>query len=251
MELIGWNYTGRVLNKKSHQIMVDMAVQIRDNADEYKSPWNTDFQTKIAASIGIKTPGQIRTLKKFMEQVGLLRKGTLKSATITEYSNIISDEGKVIINLTEINNIVSSIDSEKCVTFTNLVEETIRLIYLKNLLKTTISNDKDEQFRPAYLFAKACKEFTQLDYFEWYFLNNFVSSENSEEQWATFVDAVNKYRNGEIRQSVIKIIRKDLSHSYILKSFENVGLVVSFEDSEKLKHYRINNSLKEIIDTLF
>lgn len=65
------------------------------------------------------------------------------------------------------------------------------------------------------------------------------------------MDAVNKYRNGKIRQSEIKIIRKDLSHSYILKSFENVGLVVSFEDSEKLKYYRINNSLKEIIDTLF
>src|SRR5699024_7742017 len=131
--------------------------------------------------------------------------------TITVYNNIMSDEGKIIINLSEINNLITSIDSKTNINFTNLVNETIKLLYLKNLLKTTISNENNEQFRPAFLFIKACKEFEELDFYEWYFLNNFVSSENSQDEWDSFVDTVKKYRNGEINQSEIKIIKNELS----------------------------------------
>lgn len=250
MNLVGWGYVGRVLNEKSHNTMVNIAIQFRDSVPQYNKVWGKDLQTLIGGAIGIKSTGQVRTFKRFMEQFGIIRNDVLNSKEVPQYNEVITDDGKVIVNLSEIRSSLLAKGEMESSKLIRLIDEAIKLLYLKNSLSAKIESKERQTFRPAFLLVKACQEFESLDKNEWYLLNNFVNSERDEEEWGRFVDSVKCYRNNQIEANDIKIISNELSHSYLLNSFENLGLVSSFEGSEMIKRYKLNEEHDDIIRAL-
>ncbi|RAN56429.1 hypothetical protein B8A33_05160 [Dolosigranulum pigrum] len=247
MYLDGWKYTGRALNKDTQDLFINMAKAIRDEPYISNSVWNNELQEKIGQTIGIKTSGQIRTLKSLMEKLGFIKEKSFNNKNAPNFNNDFSDDFKVLVYLDEILNyriqdsLIITSEEEK------IIKEIIDLIYTKNAFNLKNFNKNNEYFNPNFIIYKALLEFEYMDKIEWYMLNTFVDNNDSEKQWNEFKDNITKYRSGKINKNMIEINPNNLSQSYILNSLVNIGFLTKYKNDED-DRYKLNMKYKDLVD---
>lgn len=248
MNLSGWKYEGRIISDNlQHQIMEIIKV-LNDPIKVQNRTWGGSLQKFIGNELGI-SDGQVRTIKRMMEEFDILKTGALNHRTVPEKSNLYSGNGEVLIKLFESEELLKKKPSKD--TFEQLVKikEIYKLFYLKVLIKYTIKNRDGEKFHPAIVLLKVLRKYEYLTYWEWYLLNTIVNSDNNPEEKQKFDENIRNFRNGTMKISDLNITENVLSHSYILGNFTYVELINVEGKKENIK-ITINEKNKQIIDEL-
>lgn len=248
MDLTGWKYEGRIISDVlQHQIME--IIKILNNPDEVNNrTWGGSLQKYIGKQIGI-SDGQVRTIKRMMEEFDILKPGALNQRTIPDKSNLYSENGEVLIKLFESEELLKQKSSRDSSEQIDKIKEIYRLFYLKVLVKYTIKNKDGDKFHPALILLKALKKYEYLTYWEWYLLNTIVNSDNNPQEQLALDKYITDVRNGELKTSDLKITENVLSHSYILGNFSYVGLIKTKGKKENMI-ISINPDNSQMIDDI-
>src|SRR5690606_17148692 len=78
LELKGWEYIGRNLGGELHNQFLKITGLLRDPVFLKGRTWGGQIQQEIGDYIGI-SPGQVRTIKRMLEQLGIIPKGVLEA----------------------------------------------------------------------------------------------------------------------------------------------------------------------------
>lgn len=248
MNLSGWKYEGRIISDNlQHQIMEIIKI-LNDPEKVQNRTWGGSLQKFIGNQIGI-SDGQVRTIKRMMEEFDILKPSALNRRTVPDKSNIYSENGEVFIRLFESEELLKQKPSKDSYEQIERIKEIYKLFYLKILVKYTIRDKDGNEFHPAVILLKALKKYEYLTYWEWYLLNTIITSDNNPEEEQEFDKYITDIRNGALKASDLKITENVLSHSYILGNFAYVGLIKVEGKKENMK-ITINEKNKHIIDEI-
>lgn len=248
MNLSGWKYEGRIISDTlQHQIMG--VIKILNDPEKVRNrTWGGSLQKFIGNELGI-SDGQVRTIKRMMEEFDILKPGALNKRTIPDKSNLYSENGEVLIRLFESEELLKQKPSKDSYEQLEKIKEIYKLFYLKILVKYTIRDKDGNEFHPAVILLKALKKYDYLTYWEWYLLNTIITSDNDPEAEREFDKYLTNIRNRTLKVSDLKIIENVLSHSYILGNFAYVELIQIEGKKENMK-ITINEKNKQLINEL-
>lgn len=161
MNLSGWKYEGRIISDNlQHQIMEIIKI-LNDPEKVQNRTWGGSLQKFIGNQIGI-SDGQVRTIKRMMEEFDILKPGALNRRTVPDKSNIYSENGEVLIRLFESEELLKQKPSKDSYEQIERIKEIYKLFYLKILVKYTIRDKDGNEFHPAVILLKALKKYEYL-----------------------------------------------------------------------------------------
>lgn len=248
MELYGWKYEGRTISDKLQTQIMGIIKFLNDPSKVSNRKWGKQLQVAIGDKLGV-SDGQVRTIKRMMEEFDILKQGSLNRNTIPKREDIYSANGKFLIKLFENEELLRQSNNPNTLEELEKLKAIYKLSYLKILVKYTISTGDGKKFRPALVLLKALRKFGHLTYWEWYLLNTFVTDENNLIQEKEFDKNLTDLRKGNLKEDDLVVKENVLSHSYILNNFKYVGLINIEGTKENLK-VTINNQNKEMIDLI-
>ena len=248
MFLSGWKYEGRKISDKLHEQMLAIIEILNDSIKVGDQTWPS-LQKYISSELEV-APGQVRTIKRMMEEFGILKRGSLNAKEVPKASNIFTEQGVMLVNLLETEKLMRENPS---VNNYELVKEikSIYQLYYQKVLTDYCYRDEESVLHPLRATLKALKKFGALDYWEWYLLNTVISNDddiNEEKELEEFID---QYRHGKLQFSESDIKENQLSHSYVLGNFVYTGLVCVEGSKTKLKitlNTQFDDVIKEIIN---
>lgn len=247
---MGWKYEGRKISDSLQHQIIEIVKILNDPAKVDNRTWGGSLQKYIGKQLGI-SDGQVRTIKRMMEEFGILIPGALNQKTIPVKSNIYSDNGEVLIKLFESEELLKQKPSRDSVEQIDKIKETYKLFYLKYLVKYTIRNKDGSEFHPGIILLKALKKYEYLTYWEWYLLNTIINSDNNPEEENVMDRHITNIRNGALKISDLKITENVLSHSYILGNYAYVGLIKTEGKKESMLisiNPKNNHLIENILD---
>ena len=248
MNLSGWKYEGRIISDNlQHQIM-EITNFLNDPTKVQNRTWGGSLQKSIGAEIGI-SDGQVRTIKRMMEEFDILKPGALNQRIVPEKSKLYSENGEVLIRLFESEDLLKKKPSKGSYEQLQNIKEIFKLFYMKVLVKYTIRDKNGSSFHPAVVLLKALKKYEHLTYWEWYLLNTIISSDNNLEEEEEFDKLLSDLRHGRLKVSDLNVTENVLSHSYILGNFLYVELINVDGKKENMK-ITINKKNQKLIDDL-
>lgn len=223
-------------------------IRILNDPDKVQNrTWGGSLQKFIGEEMGI-SDGQVRTIKRMMEEFDIIKPGALNQRTVPD-KNIYTHNGEVLIKLFESEELLRQQHSEDTYEQLERIKEIYKLFYLKILVKYTIRNKDGNEFHPAIILLKALKKHEYLTYWEWYLLNTFINSDNNPEEEQEFDKYIMSFRNGSLKASELKIVENVLAHSYILGNFAYAGLIKIEGKKENMK-ITINEKNRDLIDEI-
>ena len=247
MNLYGWKYEGRIISDSLHHQIMEIIRILNDPDKVQNRTWGGSLQKYIGEEIGI-SDGQVRTIKRMMEEFDIIKPGALNQRTVPD-RNIYTHNGEVLIKLFESVELLKQKHSEDTYEQLQRIKEIYKLFYLKILVKYTIRNKDGNEFHPAIILLKALKKYEYLTYWEWYLLNTFINSDNNPEEEQEFDKYIMSFRNGSLKVSELKLVENVLSHSYILGNFAYAELIKIEGKKENMK-ITINEKNSQLIDEL-
>jgi len=244
MKLCGWPYEGRVISEQLHKQMLKIVEIICDPMIVGSRTW-PQLQPYIAAELGTAT-GQVRTIKRMMEELQILRRGALNASTIPS-EEALTKSGKTLVELMETEELMISQGAYENRDSISSIQDIYKLYYQKALANYTINLD-GHIIHPLKVTLRAIKKYGSISFWEWYLLNTLVRSDN-EEDFEKFVSAMGDIEKGKLKKSSFELVENQLSHSYILKNFAFAGLVILEGKKFELTVYP-NPKEQEIIDAI-
>ena len=245
MYLNGWKYEGRKISEQLHEQILLIIDIIKDPLIVGNKTWPA-LQPYIAKKLGI-APGQVRTIKRMMEEFGILKKGSLNAKEIPSI-DAFTDSGLTLINLFQAEKLMIEQNAIQNRATLNEIKGIYKLYYQKVLANYCYIND-NVKLHPLKATLKALDKYGYLDYWEWYILNTFIQSDDNSEEESKFDEIIKSYRNGTVHFSPEDIKENKLSHSYVLGNFEFAGLVKVDGSKYKLK-ITLNENEREIINSI-
>ena len=247
MNLYGWKYEGRIISDSLHHQIMEIIRILNDPDKVQNRTWGGSLQKFIGEEMGI-SDGQVRTIKRMMEEFDIIKPGALNQRTIPD-KNIYTHNDEVLIKLFDSEDLLRQQHSEDTYEQLERIKEIYKLFYLKILVKYTIRNKDGNEFHPAIILLKALKKHEYLTYWEWYLLNTFINSDNNPEEEQEFDKYIMSFRNGSLKASELKIVENVLAHSYILGNFAYAGLIKIEGKKENMK-ITINEKNRDLIDEI-
>lgn len=248
MNLYGWKYEGRTISDKLQAQIMGIVKFLNNPSKVSNRRWGKQLQIAIGDNLGI-SDGQVRTIKRMMEEFDILKRGSLNRNDIPKREDIYSSNGEFLIKLFENEELLRQSNNPNILEELEKLEEIYKLSYLKILAKYTISTEDGKSFRPALVLLNALIKFGHLTYWEWYLLNTIVMDENNLIQVEEFDKNIIAFRNGDLKVENLVVKGNVLSHSYILNNFKYVGLI-NIEGKKEELIVTINNQNREIIDLI-
>lgn len=222
MYLCGWKYEGRKIADKLHEQMLGIVEILNDKSKVAGRNWPA-LQKYISAEMGIE-PGQVRTIKRMMEEFGIIKKGALNACEVPEPNNIYTKNGHTFVELLATEKLMrQNLTSDNLETI-NEIKEIYKLYYQKVLVEYCY-NDGEDILHPLRATLKALKKYYYLNYWEWYILNTVVKHDDNATEEAELDRLIIEYRSGRLCFKETDIIENMLSHSYVLGNFEYAGFV--------------------------
>ena len=249
MDLYGWKYEGRTISDKLQEQIMGIIEFLNDPVKVANRKWGKELQISIGRELDI-SDGQVRTIKRMMEEFDILIKGKLNRNIVPKRETIYSENGKFLLKVFENEKLLSQSNDAESIEELKKFRKIYKLSYFKILTQYTIENEDGTKFRQAFVLLKALRKFGHLTYWEWYLLNTFITSENDKEQEEEFEEHLMSFRSGKIKESELAIKKNSLSHSYILNNFKYVGIIDVKGRKEDLK-ITINKKNKESLDLMF
>ncbi len=241
MELRGWNYEGRKITDKLHGQMMSMIEFLNDEQQTAGKDW-IGLQNDLSDRLGI-APGQVRTIKRMMEQLGILKKGALSGRNVPDRREIYSENGDILIKLLEVEKLMQEDTAVGREELIKRIRSVYRLYYQRVLVSYTCREGK-AVFHPLPITLKALKKYGHLDYWEWYLLNTLVRGDDNARQEAEFHRCITEYREGALCFEDGDLKKNKLSHVYILGNFEYAGFLTVKGSKEDMK-ITLNKEAKE------
>lgn len=246
LKLKGWKYEGRKIADKLQQQMLSIVEILNDSSRVGNKNW-TELQKYIAGELGI-TPGQIRTIKRMMEELDIIKKGVLNTSSISNTSEIYTDNGRTFVELMAIEKLMNQRgNTEDQETVREI--RTIYCLHYQKVLAAYTYKQNGRTLHPLRATLKAVKKFGYLDFWEWYLLNTIIQTDEDEEEEVRLEKIISDYRAGEINSQVMDITENRLSHVYVLGNYEYAGLVCVKGNNQRLK-VTLNHDYDEIIDEI-
>lgn len=112
MNLTGWDYVGRNINDSLHRQFKVIVDCLSDPDFVNRRTWGIEIQHDLAIRLGT-SPGQIRTIKRVCEDVGLLEKGSLNGTDIPSHRNIITNAGDIVYRANNLEQLCEGIEDDK------------------------------------------------------------------------------------------------------------------------------------------
>ncbi len=243
MYLRGWKYEGRKISDKLHEQILSIVDILNDPYKVGDRNW-PELQKYISDELGIAT-GQVRTIKRMMEEFDIVKRGALNASSVPVASEVFSDNGKTLIELIATENLMSKNLTSDNVAAIKEIKEIYKLYYQKTLTGYKLIEDGNV-LHPLRATLKALNEFGHLNYWEWYLLNTIIRKDNDTKAEQELRDCISRYRQGALAFSDSDIIENQLSHSYVLGNFEYAGFVTVEGSKTRLK-IKTNRDAEEII----
>ena len=249
MDLHGWKYVGRKISPEFHKSVVVFDEFFRDSFKVANRTWPA-IQKDLAQILCV-APGQIRTIKSLMEEVGILRKGSLNMKEVPSISNIYTQDGKNIIDLLKTKIILQKKQKLQDTDNISKIDQVIRLLYLKAMGRVVII-DTTNRLHPLRATLKALLKYRSLDKIEWYLLNTIVKNDDNFAEEELLSEKIKLYRDGQLNISQLNIKSQALSHSYILGNYEYTGIIKKqkLDDENKMFLILPNQNMKKYIDEI-
>ncbi|OCA97840.1 hypothetical protein [Clostridium beijerinckii] len=246
MDLYGWKYEGRKISDKLHEQILVMIGILNDPEKVEGRKWPA-LQKIISSELGVAT-GQVRTIKRTMEEFGILKKGSLNANDVPDGKNIFTKSGITLIDLLATEELMRKKHDKESEEQIREIRNIYKLYYQKVLSNYTYVED-GKVLHPLRATLKALKKFEYLDYWEWYLLNTVIRQDDNKEEESELEECIINYRAGKLQFKESDLIENMLSHSYVLGNFEYSGLIRIVGTKEKLK-ITLNNDENEIIEEI-
>lgn len=246
MYLRGWKYEGRKISDKLHNQILQVIEVLNDPKQVVDNKW-PDLQIYLSKKMGV-APGQIRTIKRVMEAFGILKKGKLNCNTIPKPNDIFTDDGRLLIDLLEIEKLMRLTPSQDNIdTIKNI--KSIYQLYYQKMLKKYSYNDSGNTLHPLRATLKVLRRYESLDYWEWYLMNTVINNDDDLNEEKKFDELIKMYRSGKLIFNRHDLIENQLSHSYVLGNFAYTGLICLSGSKTNLK-ITLNEKFKDVIDEI-
>lgn len=244
MYLCGWKYEGRKISDKLHDQILEMIGIFNDPTQVAGRRW-PELQKYISAKLGI-APGQVRTIKRMMEEFGILKKGVLNATEVPDADKIYAEGGKTLIKLLDAEKLMRENQRADNASLMRKVKD-IYQIYYQQVFAAYSYREDGKLLHPLRATLKAVKKFDYLDYWEWYLLNTVISMDDDQEEEAELERLIEEYRKGELKLKESDIAENMLSHSYVLGNFEYAGFV-HVKGSKPCMKITLNSEAEEVIE---
>ena len=246
MYLSGWKYEGRKITDKLHEQMLGIIEILNDESQVAGRNWPA-LQKYISAEMGI-APGQVRTIKRMMEEFGIVKKGALNASEVPEPNNIYTKSGHTLVELLATEKLMrQNLTSDNLETIKEIKE--IYKLYYRKVLTEYCYNDGGDLLHPLRATLKAVEKYGYLNYWEWYILNTVIRNDDDAAEEAELDRLIKEYRSGQLRFKETDITENMLSHSYVLGNFEYAGLVCVEGSKPNLK-ITLNKDEMKIIEEI-
>lgn len=246
MKLSGWKYEGRKISDKLHEQMLGIMEILNDEKQVAGKNWPA-LQKDISSRLGIAT-GQVRTIKRMMEEFGILKKGALNANKVPNAKEIYAENGRTLVELLETEKLMRENHAAGNAELMKEIKSIYKLYY-QQVLVNYFYNDGGKILHPLRATLKALKKYGQLNYWEWYLLNTVIRSGDNGKEEAELDKLIKEHRSGQLRFKHGDIIENMLSHSYVLGNFEYVGFVCVKGSKETIR-ITLNKDAQEIIDEI-
>ena len=183
----------------------------------------------MAEELGTK-PGQIRTIKRMMEEFGILKKGVLKSSEIPDREQIYTEDGRLLLELLEMEQLMS-----QCLTEAH--RQQMGVLQEKGML------------HPLKATLKALEEYEYLDYWEWYLLNTVIRRDDDVGQEEELGRLIEEYRAGKLSFGAGAIVENKLSHIYVPGNFAYGGFLLEEGNHLDLR-LTLNGEYRELAEKI-
>lgn len=243
MNLYGWKYEGRKISDKLHEQILEIIEILNDPNKVNGNKWRA-VQTTISNEIGVTT-GQVRTIKRMMEEFKILKKGSLNAIDIPEEKNLYTSSGRLLVDLLATEKLMKYKPDKGNHEQIKEIKDIYKLYYQK-VLAGYCYNDNGYILHPLRATLKAIKKFGYLDYWEWYILNTTIRQDDDKTEEEELETSIKNYRDGLIKFDETSIKENTLSHSYVLGNFKYAGFVCVTGTKEKIK-ITLNKEEEEII----
>lgn len=97
VQLKEWKYEGCKIADKLQEQILSIVEILNDSSIVGNKNW-LELQKYIAGELGITT-GQVRTIKRMMEELDIIKKGVLNAYSIPNEAVIYTDNGKTFVEL--------------------------------------------------------------------------------------------------------------------------------------------------------
>lgn len=246
MQLRGWKYEGRKISDKLHEQILVIVDILNDSSKVGNKNW-PELQTYIAKELGITT-GQVRTIKRMMEELDIVKKGALNARNIPDASIIYTDNGKTFVELMAAERLMKQKpDSDNLKTMREI--KNIYRLYYQKVLSAYTYNQNGSILHPLKATLKAVRKYEYLDYWEWYLLNTIIQKDDDAAEEAQLDKYIMSYRQGSLKFREADIVENQLSHSYVLGNYVYAGLVCVKGNKLKLR-ITLNTGAHEIINEI-
>ena len=244
MELRGWKYEGRKISEKLHRQILEITGILNDTEKSGGRSWRS-LQEYMAEELGTK-PGQIRTIKRMMEEFGILKKGVLKSSEIPDREQIYTEDGRLLLELLEMEQLMSQCLTEAHRQQMGVLQEIYRLCYQKALISYTCEKG---MLHPLKATLKALEEYEYLDYWEWYLLNTVIRRDDDVGQEEELGRLIEEYRAGKLSFGAGAIVENKLSHIYVPGNFAYGGFLLEEGNHLDLR-LTLNGEYRELAEKI-
>ena len=215
MELIGWEYVGRNIDKSLHEQFRTIVDCLSDTSFVHGRVWSDrSLQQDLAHELG-NSDGQIRTVKRMFEDLGLINKGSLNRTDSPERAKFMSEVGEKVYNASCLEKELDKIsDKHKKEAAHSHIKGLYEEGYCMAMARYYFEFPQNKRLHPLRATLKALQEYGPLDKWEWYLLNTVIREDDNVIQENLLNKYIKDYRNGNLSFSMSDVISKPKGHQY-------------------------------------
>ena len=239
--LKGYNYKGRKPAPELHEQIYQMVILLQDSEFVCERKWGVELQTALGKELGVE-PGQIRTIKAMMCQLGVISDSTLNRSKVVDCKNILTKNGEVFILMCKLQQDVKSLapDDPNKSKLTRDLHELYRCYYCGVACDYYYPEGPRGEGGKLHLLRtmlKVLRKYKQLDYWELYLVMTLITTDDNAEEYDELDEAIRNKRLGNVvykKNDDSPQVNK-LAHTYLLAYLEIAGFIKVTGKGEHLK----------------
>ncbi|MET3728191.1 hypothetical protein ABID52_001772 [Fictibacillus halophilus] len=253
MDLKGWSNPGRNIEDKLHEQFYNMVNTLQDKHFTKHRNY-LQIKSDLVLSLGLKSDGQLSTIKNTIEDLGLVNRGILERRN-TNFSKdkLLTDLGRVLFSLIEIENELLKQNEKIPLQISKSIEDMYKSFYTEALINYYFTNGVrdgiNSRFHPVRAILKQLRKYGTLDFFEYYLLCTHIYEDDNEQQEKQFQQAIEDYRAGNITLRKANIIEQVKGHQYLPQWIEKANFI-KIKRGTRIYDWQISENVvnKEIVD---
>lgn len=239
--LKGYNYKGRKPAPELHEQIYQMVSLLQNPEFVSGRKWGGELQAALGKELGVE-PGQIRTIKAMMCQLGVISELTLNRSKVVDCNNILTENGEVFMLMCKLQQDVKSLaaDDPNKSKLTRDLHELYRCYYCGVACDYYYPEGPRGEGGKLHLLRtmlKVLRKYKQLDYWEFYLVMTLITTDDDDDEYALLDQAIEDKRSGKVvyKKTDDSPQVNKLAHTYLLAYLELAGFIKVTGKGEDLK----------------